>query len=112
MRHGKGDKERYTLLPDIVLEELRAYYTLYRPIDWLFYGIHPSKSMCRDTIQRMYTKAKKKAGITKPGGVHTLRHCFATHLLEEQVDLKTIQPLMGTLILAQQPSIFMCAIAA
>ena len=63
VRHGKGDKERYTLLPDIVLHELRSYYTLYRPSEWLFYGVNPEKTMCKDTVQRMIPRRKNKQGL-------------------------------------------------
>ncbi len=95
IRHGKGDKERYTLLPNEVIEELRNYYLVYRPRECLFFGNEPDKPMCRDTVQRTFTRAKKRAGIKKPGGIHSLRHSFATHLLEANTDLRTIQTLLG-----------------
>ena len=78
-----------------LLEELRVYWKLCRPRLWLFPGKRPDGCMDDATPQRVYAAAKKKAGIHKHGGIHTLRHCFGTHLLEAGVDLRTIQVLMG-----------------
>lgn len=94
VQEGKGMKDRYTLLPDRLLEELRAYYKTYRPEHWLFPNRH-GEHLNETVPQRAYDRAKAKAGLTKNGGIHTLRHCFATHLLEAGVDLRTIQVLMG-----------------
>lgn len=93
---GKGRKDRYTILSVRLLEQLRMYYRAYRPSMWLFYsGENTKRHVSVNTAQRVYNQAKDKAGITKGKGIHTLRHCFATHLLEAGVDLRTIQVLMG-----------------
>jgi site-specific recombinase XerD len=92
---GKGEKDRYTVLSRKLLGELRAYWKARRPATWLFPGIKPGHPLSRGAAQKIYVAAKRKAGITKRGGIHTLRHCFATHLLEAGVDLRTIQLLMG-----------------
>ena len=92
---GKGNKDRYTILSSRLLTELRVYYREYKPPVWLFYGSYTGEQMSVGTAQTLYYTAKERAGITKKGGIHTLRHCFATHLLEAGVDLRTIQSLMG-----------------
>lgn len=93
---GKGARDRYSLLSSQLLDTLRHYWRVVHLQTWLF----PRKSdpdHCIDinTAQRMYYRAKKRAGITKQGGIHSLRHAFATHLLESGVDIHTIQRLMG-----------------
>lgn len=93
---GKGAKDRYSLLSPRLLDMLRLYWQATHPGAWLF----PRRSDARrpidvETAQRMYWAAKKRAGITKEGGIHSLRHAFATHLLESGVDIHTIQRLMG-----------------
>ena len=95
VEQGKGRKDRYTLLSKRLLSELRAYWKIKRPAVWLFPGIHLRKPGCARMAQKAYAKAVAKAGITRKGGIHTLRHCFATHLLEAGVDIRTIQLLMG-----------------
>lgn len=92
---GKGKKDRITLLPDRLLEELRAYYTLFRPDTYLFFSRDKSKHASKDLFQQAYQKAKRRVGIYKPGGIHTLRHCFATHLLEDGADIRSVQHLLG-----------------
>ena len=95
VEQGKGRKDRYTLLPKRLLTELRSYWKLHRPPRWFFpgrdYGNHLSIRMA----QRIYTRAAREAKISRRGGIHILRHCFATHLLEAGVDVRTIQLLMG-----------------
>lgn len=91
---AKGKKDRYVPLPITVLQELRTYYTIYRPKDYLFegkYGGIYSKS----SLQQIFKKALGKAGINKKIGIHGLRHSYATHLLESGADLRFIQELLG-----------------
>jgi len=95
VEQGKGKKDRYTLLSKRLLVELRSYWEIKRPPVWLFPGIHLHKPLCARMAQKAYAKAVAKAGITRKGGIHTLRHCFATHLLEAGQDIRTIQLLMG-----------------
>ncbi len=95
VRAGKGKKDRITLLPARLLTELRSYYTLYRPSSYLFFGSDKNRNISRHAIQRAYYKAKKKTGLRKPGGIHTLRHCFATHLLEDGTDISVVQKFLG-----------------
>jgi site-specific recombinase XerD len=95
VRGGKGRKDRYTLLSKRLLYELRNYWRIERPQDWLFPGKLSNGPMSRRYLQRLYQKAIKRAGIRRKGGIHMLRHCFATHLLEAGVDIRTIQYLMG-----------------
>lgn len=92
---GKGKKDRYTLLSVANLNLLREYWKQYRPVDWLFPGCPSVKVISTRSIQKIFTKAKEKASITKPVTVHSLRHSFATHLLEAGTDLHHIQKLMG-----------------
>ena len=91
----KGGKDRLTVLSLENLKQLRLYWKLYRPTDLLFPGPIEGKPLATRNIQHVFQQAKVKAGITKPGSVHTLRHSFATHLLEDHADLRTIQVLMG-----------------
>lgn len=94
VRQGKGGKDRYTLLSPRLLDTLRLYWRVARPKHWLF----PSRNgtpLDGRTIGRLYHAAREAAGISHGGGIHTLRHCFATHLLEAGVDIHTIQRLLG-----------------
>jgi len=95
VEQGKGGKDRDTLLSPRLLEELRAYWRAYRPADWLFPGRDGKRPLDVSTAQKVYYAAKQRAGITKRGGIHALRHAFATHLLEAGTDLHTIQRLLG-----------------
>ena len=92
---GKGRKERDTLLSKKVLKILREYFRRYRPSIWLFEGQRRGKPIHTRTIQKIIQRAAKKAGISKSATPHTLRHSFATHLLESGVDLFHIQKLLG-----------------
>ncbi|MCQ1530208.1 tyrosine-type recombinase/integrase [Lutispora saccharofermentans] len=95
INNGKGNKDRFSILGEKNLSMLRHYYKLYRPTDFLFPGITPDKPLAPRQIQAAFKSAKENAGILKPASVHTLRHSFATHLLENNTDLRTIQILMG-----------------
>jgi len=92
---GKGRKDRYTILPEMLLEELKVYWKACRPKKWLFFGRDPMKPMPVGTAQKIYYLARNKSGITGGRGIHTLRHCFATHLLDAGTDIYTIKKLMG-----------------
>lgn len=95
INQGKGKKDRYTLLSSRLLQELRAYWRLERPSPWLFPGHAPKPPMPSGTAGKIYDRARRRAGITHGSGIHTLRHCFATHLLDAGVDPRTIQVLLG-----------------
>ena len=95
VRQGKGGKDRYTLLSPRLLETLRLYWRISRPKHWLFPGSGGDGPVCEKTVQRWYHAAREAAGIQNAGGIHTLRHAFATHLLEAGVDIHTIQRLLG-----------------
>jgi site-specific recombinase XerD len=93
---GKGKIDRYTLLSERTLEELRRYWRqCLRSRSWLFPGQIPGQPICESTAAEAYVKAKRRCGLRKGAGIHMLRHCFATHLLEAGVDLRVIQELMG-----------------
>jgi len=92
---GKGGKDRYTLLSETLLAELRTYWRVARPEPWLFPGRGGKCPLSRETAQSVYYAAKERAGIQKAGCIHSLRHAFATHLLEAGVRLPTIQVLLG-----------------
>lgn len=95
VEQGKGDKDRYTLLGKRTLDILREYWRQYRPKDWLFYGHSSDSPASSRTVQKIFDRALRQAGIKKPATVHTLRHSFATHLLEAGTDLYHIQHLLG-----------------
>jgi len=92
---GKGEKDRYTLLAKRTLEVLRDYWRAYRPEEWLFPGQPAKGSLSVSTVQKIFEKVLDQAGIKKHATVHTLRHSFATHLLEAGTDLYHIQRLLG-----------------
>jgi integrase/recombinase XerD len=91
---GKGKKDRCTLLSPKAWEQLQGYLEVYQPIDWVFEGQHGGQYSAR-SVQQVFTNAKVKSGINPYATVHTLRHSFATHLLESGVDLRYIQDLLG-----------------
>ena len=95
VRQGKGGQDRYTLLSPRLLEALRLYWRTLRPRRFLFPNPSGAAPIDVKTAQRIYCAARDAAGIAPEGGIHTLRHCFATHLLEAGVDLPTIQRLLG-----------------
>ena len=92
---GKGGKDRYSILSKTTLEHLRRYWRKYRPTEWLFEGQKKDEHITVHSIQLMFYAAKKRAGITKPVSVHTLRHSFATHLIEAGTSLHHVQLLLG-----------------
>jgi site-specific recombinase XerD len=95
VRQGKGGKDRYTILSKTALECLREYWRAYRPKDWLFEGQKEGAYICYTTIRNIFVEAKKRAGIIKPVGPHSLRHAFATHLIEAGTSLHHVQLLLG-----------------
>jgi site-specific recombinase XerD len=95
VERGKGGKDRYTILSKNLLTELRLYWKRYRPSIWLFPNRAKNGPLSTNEAWHIYNQAKKRAGLKKGRGIHTLRACFATHLLEAGVDLRTIQLLMG-----------------
>ncbi|MCH8996916.1 MAG: tyrosine-type recombinase/integrase [Proteobacteria bacterium] len=101
VEQGKGRKDRYAMLSEPLLLLLRAWWLAARergvmlPGGWLFPGQNPVNPLTTRQLNRAFHGAKDAAGIDKPVSLHTLRHCFATHLLEQQVDIRVIQVLLG-----------------
>ena len=95
IRQGKGKKDRQVILHPKVLELLRKYYNRYRPKHYLFEGQGKNQQYSGASIVKIVKTNAKKVGITKVISAHTLRHCFATHMLEKGANLKVIQQLMG-----------------
>jgi integrase/recombinase XerD len=95
VRQGKGGKDRYTILSKTALGCLREYWRAYRPKDWLFEGQKEGSHICYTSIRNIFVEAKERAGITKPVGPHSLRHAFATHLIEAGTSLHHVQLLLG-----------------
>lgn len=95
VEQGKGRKDRYTILSPRMLAQLRLYWRQYRPTLWLFPGQDPNEHMNPGTASKVFADARRWAEIRKVGGLHLLRHSFATHMLEAGVDVRTIQVLMG-----------------
>ncbi|RJG02186.1 tyrosine-type recombinase/integrase [Noviherbaspirillum sedimenti] len=93
--NGKGGKDRYTLLSAALLDTLRQYWRTRPSQDWLFPRTDGRQPIGISQVQKMYYAAKRRAHVTKAGGIHGLRHAFATHLLEAGVDIHTIGRLMG-----------------
>jgi site-specific recombinase XerD len=91
---AKGKKDRVVGLSEMLLQELRQYYIQYKPKVYLFEG-EPGRMYANRSVQKVFQLAKERAGIKVPGGIHTLRHSYATHLLESGTDIRFIQELLG-----------------
>ena len=93
---GKGAKDRFTILSEQALLELRAYYIIYKPKEYLFNGYVPGKRYSARSIQRLMQKALLQIGLeSKNYTIHTIRHSFATHLVDNGTDLHTVKELLG-----------------
>lgn len=92
---GKGQKDRYVMLSEKLLELLRAWYRCARPKPWLFPGAIPGRHITREGVGYSCQLAHQRSGLSKPVSPHSLRHAFAVHLLESGTDLRTIQLLLG-----------------
>jgi len=88
VRRAKGRKDRYVPLSEVLLATLRLYWKASTPQKWLFPGARPDRHLTTRSVQKVFAKAKQKAGVHKPVTLHTLRHSFATHLLEDGTDLR------------------------
>lgn len=95
IEQGKGSKDRAVILPDSLLRTLRDYWREYRPERWLFEGQDHARHLCEASAQRVYNKAKGQACIEKLGGIHALRHAYATHQLEAGMPVHQLQRLLG-----------------
>ena len=95
VRQGKGRKDRDVMLSPRLLAVLREYWKINRPRPYLFPGRYPDKAISVRTVQMVCGRALKASGLSKHVRMHTLRHSFATHLLESGTDLRTIQVLLG-----------------
>jgi len=95
IREAKGGKDRYVMLSTTLLETLREYWRAFRPKGLLFPGRDGLRPLDARGVQRVFERARKKAGIQKPASPHTLRHSFATHLMEDGARLPYIQELLG-----------------
>jgi site-specific recombinase XerD len=92
---GKGRKDRYVMLSSALLALLRTYWKAERPQDWLFPGKLPGQPLTTDAVHFACQQARRRAGLKKPISPHSLRHTFASHLLEAGTDVRTIQLLLG-----------------
>jgi integrase/recombinase XerD len=95
VEQGKGGKDRYVMLSAQLLQILRAYWRIARPGRWLFPGREAGRPVSVTTLQEACRGAAREAGLSKPVTVHTLRHSFATHLLEAGTDIRIIQVVLG-----------------
>jgi site-specific recombinase XerD len=99
---GKGKKDRYVALSKHILEDLRAYYRIYQPINYLFNGPQKGRPYSARSIQHILEKTLRKINLDHKGySIHTLRHSYATHLLEQGTDLPAIRLLLGHSSLSQ-----------
>lgn len=95
VRNGKGAKDRYVPLPEATRLLLCTYFGQHAPAQWLFPGRVAGRTIDASNLQRAFRAAVRESGIAKHASVHTLRHSYATHLLESGIDVRTIQELLG-----------------
>lgn len=95
VRQGKGRKDRQTLLSATFCTQLEEYLALYQPREWLFEGQYPGRHLSIRSAQAVFKRAAAAAGITRKAGIHSLRHSFATHILEAGTDIRFIQEMLG-----------------
>jgi site-specific recombinase XerD len=96
IERGKGNKDRCVLIAESLLGELRQYWRQYQPALWLFpNNLHPQAHLCVSSAQRIYNAAKRRAGIDKQGGIHSLRHAYATHQLDQGLPVNQLQQQLG-----------------
>lgn len=95
IKNAKGHKDREVILSDKLLNYLREYVRIYRPNDFLFNGQESGKPISASTLQKVFKKALKVSGIQKEASLHTLRHSYATHLMNKGIDLRIVQKLLG-----------------
>jgi integrase len=93
---GKGAKDRMVVLPATLLDRLRDYWRAYRPATWLFpSALLPDRALHPSAPQKAFTQAKRQAGVERIGGIHSLRHAYATHVLEQGMPVHQLQRLLG-----------------
>lgn len=95
IRNGKGQKDRRVMLSPKIKKSLENYLAIRKSNRYIFEGVQSGQQITRRTVEKIFEKACKMAGVQKLGGIHTLRHSFATHLLEQGTDLRYIQELLG-----------------
>lgn len=95
IRQAKGKKDRYTMLSRVAMSAVQSYISKYEPRSWLFPSYDPTSHITERSVQKAFANVVDKVGIVKDVSVHTLRHSFATHLLEAGTDLRYIQELLG-----------------
>jgi site-specific recombinase XerD len=95
IEQGKGAKDRYVVIADTLLTHLRRYWQQHRPALWLFPGYRPNQPLTVTTPQKVFRAAKRQAGVHKHGGIHSLRHAYATHQMEAGLPVHQLQRLLG-----------------
>jgi integrase len=96
IEQGKGAKDRHVILPPTLLTRLRTYWRTQRAKDWLFPNdLHPDEHLAIGTPQKVFRRAKQQAGIEKVGGIHSLRHAYATHQLQAGMPVQQLQYQLG-----------------
>jgi len=95
VEQGKGAKDRFVPLSEEMLDQLRVYWRMFKPTDKLFCGYTPDRSVSRSSVSKLFMRTKLQVGIKKQGGIHSLRHAFATHQLEGGLPLHLLQRWLG-----------------